>query len=387
MGLTYIFHEYIFIMEHKYELKEVKAGSLKFQIGVCDDKATTPAFSSQIHDFELLSKSLNPSDKHQPSSVEYFEPGKIKAIIIVEEKPAIEKNGFDEEDSTKLFNNWTQLACKLEKDLEEDFLKENIELEINDEDTKKDTIVETSKSEETADWKSEMKNFECFAKKFEKKQTKSKNNGKISKLVPNNRTCKYCGVEFPNYRLCFLHQKTVHEGIWHKCDLCDYVNSRKDTIRIHKEKEHENVRYTCDKCDYKGKAKSHLKAHNERIHQKLSFDCDLCKFSCKSKSTLNYHVQLIHQGIGQQCPKCEYKTTTLGKLKSHIKAVHDKIKDFQCDRCDYRTNTPRTLRLHLQVHEGAEFKCDYCDKVCAQRGSILRHMKVKHKSQNVNTHS
>ena len=207
MGLTYIFHEYIFIMEHKYELKEVKTGSLKFQIGVCDDKATTPDYSSQIHDFELLSKSQNPSDEHQPSQVEYFEPGKIKAIIIVEEKPAIEKNGFDEEDSTKLFNNWTQLACKLEKDLEEDFLKENIEHDINDEDTKKDTIEENLKSKETADWKSEMKNFEGFAKKLEKKNIKTKIDNKSTKLVPNNRTCKYCGVEFPSYRLCFVRER------------------------------------------------------------------------------------------------------------------------------------------------------------------------------------
>ena len=374
-------------MEHKYELKEVETGSLKFQIGVCDDEATTSFYSSQIHDFELLSKNLTPSEEHQPSSVEYFEPGVIKAKLIVEEKSAIEKNGLDEEDSTKLFKNWTQLACKLEKDLEEDFLKENIEVEISEKDIKEDTIEENLKSEETADWSSQLKNFEGIAKHFEKKQAKTKNNGKMSKIVPNNRTCKYCGVEFPNYRLCFLHQKTVHEGIWHKCDICDYVNSRKDIIRIHREKEHENVRYPCDKCDYKGKTRAHLKGHNERIHQKLSFDWYLCKFSCKSKSTLNYHVQLIHQGIGQQCPKCEYKTYTLGKLKSHVKAVHDKIKEFQCDQCDYRAMTARQLKLHLQVHEGAEFKCDYCDKVCAQRGSILRHMKVKHKSQHASTQS
>lgn len=358
-------------MEARYELKPVEFGSLKFQVGVYDE-ATEPVYSSQIDDFELLSKSLTPWNEHQSSSVKYFEPGIINAKITVEEKPEIEKN--EKDDSAKIFNNWAQLACKLEEDLE----KENIKLEINEEDKKRKIVEDKSMSNETPDWKSQMKKFEGFAKHFEKK---TKNNGKMAKLVPNNRTCKYCGVEFPNYRLCFLHQKTVHEGIWHKCDLCDYVNARKDYIRMHKEKEHDNVRYPCDQCDYKGKARSHLKAHIERIHQKLFFNCDICQYTCKSKSTLNYHVQMIHQGSGHQCQKCEYKAATLGKLQGHIKSVHDKIKEYQCDQCEFKTGNSRSLKLHLQVHEGAEFKCDYCDKVCAQRGSILRHMKVKHEAE------
>ena len=380
-------------MESEYEFKDVKNGSLKFQVGGYEE-AVQPDYSSQIQDFELLSKGLDPKNANGSSSVEYFEPVVVKnANITVEEKPAVVKNDIDLEDSVKIYNNWAQMACKLEENLEKDFLEENVKLEIfeEDKDIKETFVEEELKPNETEDWNKQMKNFEGFAKKIEKKNTKTKSKNekseKSTKLVPNNRTCKYCGVEFPSYRLCFYHQKTVHEGVWHKCNSCDYVNARKDHIRIHREKEHDNVRYPCKKCDYKGKTRSHLKMHDERIHQQLQFDCDICKFTCKSKSTLSYHVQMIHQGIGHQCPKCEYKTTTLGKLQCHIKALHDKVKDLQCDQCEFRTGNKRSLKLHLQVHEGAQFRCDFCDKVCAQRGSILRHMKVKHQSQIVNTQS
>ena len=38
------------------ETKDVKTGSVKFQVGVYDEEA--PDYSSQLHDFEMLSKSL-----------------------------------------------------------------------------------------------------------------------------------------------------------------------------------------------------------------------------------------------------------------------------------------------------------------------------------------
>ena len=72
------------------EIKDVKTGSVKFQVGVVYDEATTTDYSSQIHDFELLSKSLTLVNEPQPPSVEYFEPGIINANIIVEEKPDLD---------------------------------------------------------------------------------------------------------------------------------------------------------------------------------------------------------------------------------------------------------------------------------------------------------
>ena len=337
------------------EIKDVKTGSVKFQVY---DEATTSDYTSQIHDFELLSKSLTLANEPiQPPSVEYFEPaGIINANIIVEEKQDLEN--VDKEDSAEIFNSWSQLACKLEDKLEREFIEENVNLEIDENEENgdyniKDISKETLMSDDATEWNSQMKNFEGFAKDFEKKNSRTKVKFK-DKVPPNNKVCKYCGEEFSSYQPCFYHQKTVHEGVWHKCDLCDYVHQRRDYIRIHKGKEHYNVRYPCDKCDYKAKARSHLKQHDERIHQKLTFYCDICTFTCKQKTTLKYHIQRIHEGVGHQCPKCEYKSSILSRLQSHVKAVHDKIKDYQCDQCEFRTGTNRRLKLHLQLHEGVK---------------------------------
>ena len=114
-------------MEMSYmEIKDVKTGSVKFQV---NDEAKTPDYnSSQIHDFELLSKSLSLASEPQPPSVEYFEPSIINATIIVEEKPDLEN--VDKEDAAESFNSWAQLASKVEENLERDFLEENVNLEI-----------------------------------------------------------------------------------------------------------------------------------------------------------------------------------------------------------------------------------------------------------------
>ena len=150
------------------EIKDVKTGSVKFQV---NDEAKTPDYnSSQIHDFELRSKSLSLASEPQPPSVEYFEPSIINATIIMEEKPDLEN--VDKEDAAESFNSWAQLASKVEENLERDFLEENVNLEIDEdeEDNTKDIFEETLQSDIKTEWNSQMKNFEGFAKEFEKKQ-------------------------------------------------------------------------------------------------------------------------------------------------------------------------------------------------------------------------
>ena len=142
-------------MSDMMEIKDVKAGSIKFQVGGCDE-ATTPDYSLQIHDFELLSKSLTLANEPKPPSVEYFEPGIINANITVEEKPDLENVEVGKEDAVDIFNSWAQLANKLEENLERDFLEENVKLEINEkeEESKEEILTETLKVEDTSEWNS-----------------------------------------------------------------------------------------------------------------------------------------------------------------------------------------------------------------------------------------
>ena len=53
-------------------------------------------------------------------------------------------------------------------------------------------------------------------------QSKEEKYRKQQERKSRSRKCIHCGEEFRNYRLCFLHRKSVHQGIVHKCDFCDY---------------------------------------------------------------------------------------------------------------------------------------------------------------------
>ena len=53
------------------EIKDVKIGSVKFKVGGYEEETTPDYNSSQIHDFELLSKSLTLASEPQPPSVAY----------------------------------------------------------------------------------------------------------------------------------------------------------------------------------------------------------------------------------------------------------------------------------------------------------------------------
>ena len=213
-------------------------------------------------------------------------------------------------------------------------------------------------------------------------QSKEEKYRKQKERESRGRNCIYCGEEFRNYRQCFLHTKSVHQGIVHKCDVCDYVTARSDGIRSHTKKVHYNIRpFNCDECDYKAQSKTSLRDHVNRRHRDIKFTCPICSFSCKSDDVLKRHNNFEHNGIGYPCSECHYKAKSATSLKDHLHHVHYKLKEFTCEHCPFKTTYRDNMKTHIQgQHEGVKYSCNQCDYKCTAKGMLLKHNKLKHLS-------
>ena len=237
----------------------------------------------------------------------------------------------------------------------------------------------------------QLKEFEYFAKSYEKKsepkqkrfllsadERKRKRRERDRKKNYTKRNCKICGQEFNNYQHCLFHVKKVHEGIFGKCPYCEYTNVRNSNVRVHIEQEHLKKTYDCNECDYKNKRKSNLKRHIISIHREKKINCDACNFTCKTNVSLKIHKNVEHKGINYPCEKCPYKAKITRNLRQHMARVHDKIRNFVCDLCSYRCGSNRDLRNHKQgKHEGG-FPCDSCAFVCTTKDGLRKHKALKH---------
>ena len=46
--------------------------------------------------------------------------------------------------------------------------------------------------------------------------------------------------------------KSVHDGVKHSCEFCDYMATTKSSLQQHVKSIHEGVKHSCEFCDYKG---------------------------------------------------------------------------------------------------------------------------------------
>ena len=62
---------------------------------------------------------------------------------------------------------------------------------------------------------------------------------------------------------------SVHGGVRHSCDQCDYKTNWKGSLKRHIDAVHGDVRYSCDQCDYKAKFKVNLKIHEQTLFMEM----------------------------------------------------------------------------------------------------------------------
>jgi len=204
----------------------------------------------------------------------------------------------------------------------------------------------------------------------------------------------------------------------HSCEECDFKDTNTKVLQKHvtlehgrKEKPYKKCKFCMEEFQMKKDQimNSRYRNHLEKLHGKLdlsefkdSFDkmdclrcsiCDKAIYGSKPNVTINNlkrHIKDKHEnGIGEKemvsCPKCD-KSVNSKYLKKHIEITHNEAK-FSCEYCGKSFKNKQQMRLHIKVHSSdptESFKCDICDEMIPQSGSLRLHMYLKHGGRKFN---
>ena len=116
--------------------------------------------------------------------------------------------------------------------------------------------------------------------------------------------------------------------------------------------------YRCDQCDYVTLLKHRFRTHVNGHSNVREYVCQTCGKEFISSSTLRSHNQWLHWSKLYSCTQCDYQTKTMQKLNEHIRVQHQ-LKDMK------------------------PYRCPYCGFTCATGGNCRKHVKQKHKGQEV----
>lgn len=216
-----------------------------------------------------------------------------------------------------------------------------------------------------------------------------------------NETCEICFQMFSQHGTRNRHMKVVHGTP---------VPSRDNT----------GFDKNCPHCKKKFKYDFSLSYHLESMHsdtgtqethktsKKCSplFECKECAKVFKEQFTLNRHLKTHEGNSGFKCDRCTATFSRHDNLVKHEKRIHSianinvsiirksNMTEFTCKMCGRNFGRDRStfeahlmLRLcrqidkdNLEVDSNLKFVCDQCDKTYAEKDSLDRHIRWKHRS-------
>ena len=96
----------------------------------------------------------------------------------------------------------------------------------------------------------------------------------ISKQKISQHSWGKCTFKSKNKSIIERHIKSIHEGVFYRCDQCIFKSSQKPDLKRQIETKHEGVYYSCDQCSKRASCKSELKRHIEAKHEGTHYSCD-----------------------------------------------------------------------------------------------------------------
>ena len=179
-------------------------------------------------------------------------------------------------------------------------------------------------------------------------------------------TCDVCG--FIGFKLVLLrHKETVHDGVLHRCKICDVPIRSITNVGDHMKRMHGNEEFSCDQCNFKTKTKRRLKVHIGIKHGEKKFECKLCESKYGFQFGLTRHIKMVHANTLPEserdiaaCPFCDFKSKSWN-VKKHLRQMHRK-----------KENSETKQKNH---------KCEYCDKLYLNKESLWHHLFRYHRSK------
>ena len=163
-----------------------------------------------------------------------------------------------------------------------------------------------------------------------------------------------------------------------ECPKCRKVFCQKGNLRTHYRAVHEGIKYPCNQCDYQATQKGDLQIHIQAIHESIKYPCAQCDYQATRQSHLQQHIQSQHEGIRYLCNQCDYLASTRSSLRAHIRSKHEG-KKYSCVQCDYQCSQKYKLKTHVKSkHEDQKYPCNQCDYKATKKVDINRHIRTRH---------
>ena len=187
-------------------------------------------------------------------------------------------------------------------------------------------------------------------------------------------TCDECGkvlVGFHNHLL--YHKESAHEGLLHRCKICDAPIRSRANMTDHIRRMHGNEEFSCDQCSFKTKTKRRLKVHIGIKHAEKKFECKLCELKFGFQFGLTRHIKIVHANTLPEnvkeivsCTFCDFKSKSWN-VKRHLK-VHRKNESFNQQQRSSKEDTKY------------KYKCRYCTKSNTKQESLDYHLFHYHRN-------
>ncbi|KAK4296992.1 hypothetical protein Pmani_030559 [Petrolisthes manimaculis] len=137
----------------------------------------------------------------------------------------------------------------------------------------------------------------------------------------------------------------------HQCTFCSYATYRKDHLKIHIRTHTGERPYGCPHCPSRfiqtNALRKHLLTHSREktaLHR-----CILCPFSTSRKDTLILHMCSHAEEKSFPCKYCNVQFADIGALQVHIR-THAQEKLHQCSICPLTFKYQKALKAHMLTH-------------------------------------
>ena len=162
-----------------------------------------------------------------------------------------------------------------------------------------------------------------------------------------------------------------------KKDMKEHNRTAHNEYRFILEK---HVILNCSRCNYTTRnGKQILQEHEDRIHDGVFHRCDICGKSYGRKTSVALHKMRVHQGIKKfKCAICEVPKFEKKQVIFHVRECHPEIYDMaKVEAVIIRIPGPLLSRKSIRRQGTTKKKVAIMDITPVQKGSLVNHLAPK----------